>query len=200
MLAIELGANLAAAARSNLAAYPHAEVVVAAFEDCPLTEESFDLVIAATSFHWIDPAVRYAKSARVLRPGGALAPFRNEHVATERDGGFFAAVQAVYERVVPAWARAYPGLPRPDEVPDTEAEQIAASGLFGPVMSCRYSWEAEYDTASFVNLLNTYSDHRSLPPATRARLFDGVAEFIDKRYGGRIVKSYLALLYVARRL
>jgi SAM-dependent methyltransferase len=197
--AVEMGAQLAAVARRKLAAYPRAEVVVGRFEDEPLEAGAFDLAIAATSFHWLDPAVRYARVAQALRPGGALAPFRNVHVTIDRDGGVFEAAQEVYWRVVPAWARAFPGLPRPEEARDAEAEQLAAAGLFGPVVTRRYLWTAEYDAARYVRLLGTYSDYASLEPATRRALFDGLADLIDSRFGGRIVMGYLATLAVARR-
>src|SRR5690348_8212499 len=49
ILAVELGAQLAAVARRNLAAYPRAEVVVGDFETWPIEAEAFDLAIAATS-------------------------------------------------------------------------------------------------------------------------------------------------------
>src|SRR5438132_3368117 len=39
------------------------------FEDVELPEGSFDGLFSATAFHWIDPAVGWAKVARLLRPG-----------------------------------------------------------------------------------------------------------------------------------
>src|SRR4051812_8498694 len=59
--AVELGAGLAAVARRRLADHPAARVVVGAFEDVELEPGSFDLVVAATAFHWIDPAVRLTR-------------------------------------------------------------------------------------------------------------------------------------------
>src|ERR1051326_4367553 len=59
ILGIELGANLAAVAQRNLAGYPEAEVRIGAFEEWPVEGEAFDLVIAATAFHWLDPAIAY---------------------------------------------------------------------------------------------------------------------------------------------
>ena len=58
--------------------------------------EPFDVVLAATAFHWIDPAVRVVKAAEALRPGGALATVAT-HVAGGRDDAFFAEVQACCE-------------------------------------------------------------------------------------------------------
>jgi SAM-dependent methyltransferase len=94
--AVELGARLAEVARARLAAFPAVEVVTAAFEEWPLPAGTFDVVLAATSFHWLDPEVRLVKAGRALRPGGALSVVSTHHVA----GGsveFFDAVQACYE-------------------------------------------------------------------------------------------------------
>ena len=46
---------------------------VTSFEDLDAPDDSFDLVISATAWHWIDPEVAYAKAARLLRSGGWLA-------------------------------------------------------------------------------------------------------------------------------
>jgi hypothetical protein len=53
-------------------------VATAAFEDWPLPPAWFDAVMAATSFHWLDPEVRLAKAAR------ALAPLRARHRVLHR--------------------------------------------------------------------------------------------------------------------
>ena len=71
--AVELGANLAAIARRNLARFPDVDVQVSAFEDWPLPSEPFDLVLSVASFHWLDPDVALPKIASALRPGGAFA-------------------------------------------------------------------------------------------------------------------------------
>ena len=80
-----------------LARFPAVEVVTAAFEHWPLPSEPFDLVLAATAFHWIDPAVRVAKAADALRPGGWLATIATHHVAGG-DESFFAEAQDCYVR------------------------------------------------------------------------------------------------------
>jgi SAM-dependent methyltransferase len=194
---IELGANLAAVARRNLAPYPSARVWVGAFEDWPLVEESFDLAVSATAFHWVDPAVGYPKVAHALAPGGALAFFWNRPDPAAEDDGFSAAVQAVYQREAPALAAAY----RPPRGED-EAERVAAieqTGLFGPVTVRRYRSTEVYDAARYLRLLETYSDHAALDPVVRSRLYRGIGALIDTRFGGQVTKGYLTLLYLARR-
>jgi SAM-dependent methyltransferase len=69
--AVELGPELAAVARRNLAPFPAARVLVGAFEEHPLPEP-VNAVVAATSFHWVPPDVRVSRSVAALLPGGAL--------------------------------------------------------------------------------------------------------------------------------
>jgi len=50
---------------------------VAKFEDWDPVGRTFDAVIAAQAWHWVDPVAGAAKAAAVLRPGGRLAVFWN---------------------------------------------------------------------------------------------------------------------------
>ncbi len=194
--AVELGESMAAVARRNLAPYPNASVHTAAFEDWPLPAEPFDLVFAATAFHWLDPDVRWRKAAAALRPGGSLAVIETVHVAAG-DVDFFAASQACYERWDPDTP---PGFrcPAPDAVLDDPAE-IEATGLFAPPAFGRYLREIAYTRAQYVDVLNTYSGHRALEPRRREGLLTCIGELIDGRFGGSIRKGYLTRLMVARR-
>jgi hypothetical protein len=79
-------------------------------------------------------------------------------------------------------------------------EDISETGLFDEVTVRKYRWDAEYDTASYIRLLSTYSGHIYLDGDARERLFRGIAELIDTKFGGRIIKGYLTVLYVARAL
>lgn len=199
LLCVELGENLAAVARRNLAGYPRVEVKTGDFEEVPLPEEAFDLAVSATAFHWLDPTVAYPKVARSLKPGGAIALFWNEHVHSDAGSGFFEATQKVYAREAPEiWDENYEGPPRPEDLRDRTAE-IENSGLFGPVVRRSFRWDQAYGAAGYLRVLDTYSGHISLGDEARARLYDGISRLIDEEFGGRIVKGYQTSLYVARR-
>ncbi|MER8161155.1 class I SAM-dependent methyltransferase [Streptomyces sp. NPDC094472] len=195
--AVELGADMAAVARRNLAGFAAVEIVTADFETWPLPEEPFDAVVSATAFHWIDPAVRMAKAADALRPGGALAVVATQHVAGGSEE-FFVDVQDCYERFDPATP---PGLrlpPAADVDTSDHADEVARSGRFGPVDFRRYEWDLTYTTAEYLAVLRTYSGHRALPPQAREGLLECIAGLIDRRYGGRVTKRYLTELRVSR--
>lgn len=191
---VELGAELAALARRNLAAYPAVAVRVGAFETEPLPDAAYDLVISATAFHWVAPE-SYPKLARVLRPNGAVALFWNRRIVGEVDGGFFDRAQAIYRQYAPELIRVE-GLPTAETLPN-ESAGLAATGLFGAFTARRYPWVARYDATSYLNLLNTYSEHLALPANRRDHLYAGIRALIDDEYGGEIAKQYLAALYLA---
>jgi ubiquinone/menaquinone biosynthesis C-methylase UbiE len=71
LTAIDIGAAMVEAAERNVAD-AKARFQVCSFEDFA-GGGSFDLIVSATAFHWVDPHVGLAKAARLLRPGGWLA-------------------------------------------------------------------------------------------------------------------------------
>jgi SAM-dependent methyltransferase len=196
IVCIELGANLAAVAKRKLAGFPSVQVVVSAFEDWPLPTEPFDVVFAATAFHWLDPAVRVVKAADALRMGGTLATVSTHHVAGG-DTELFAEVQSCYERWdpnTPNGLRLQPATAIP-----RASEELDRSGRFGPTTFRRYQWDLEYSTSAYLETLMTYSGHRALAPKARTNLLACIASLIESRSGGRITKRYMTELRIARR-
>lgn len=196
VVAVELGPGLAELARRNLASFPLVEVVTGAFETWPLPTEPFDLVVAATSFHWLDPAVRAARCAEALRPGGHLAVVTTHHIAGG-DQAFFDAAQACYERWDPEVEPGGVRLPSAAEVPPGD-DGVDGSGYFEPAVRRRYERELGYTTAAYLDVLRTYSGHRALEPAALAGLLDCLARLLQA-HGGRVSKRYLTELRMSRR-
>jgi SAM-dependent methyltransferase len=197
VVCVELGAGLAAIARRRLAAFPRVEVVNALFEDWEAEEASFDAAVAFTAFHWVDPEVKYAKPARLLRPGGTLAVAETDHVQVEGGDPFWAEVQADYDAVVPSADNRPP--PRPEEVADLRAA-IEETGLFGDVEVRRYLADVTYSAEEYIGVLDTYSPNRAMEPARRERLFELIRQRVEACPGGMVRKTYLFTLNLASRL
>jgi SAM-dependent methyltransferase len=197
VVCVELGAGLAAVARRKLASFPRVEVVNAVFEDWEAEEASFDAAVAFTAFHWVDPEVKYAKPARLLRPGGTLAVAETDHVVVEGGDPFWAEVQADYDAVVPSEENRPP--PRPEKVRDLRAE-LDETGLFGDVEVRRYLADVTYSAEEYLGVLDTYSPNRAMEPAKRERLFELIRRRIEVHPGGRVRKTYLFTLNLAKRL
>jgi protein-L-isoaspartate O-methyltransferase len=197
IIAIELGAELAAVARRKLSRFPNVEVVTAPFEQWALPVGPFDVVVAATAFHWLDPAVRVPKAAHALRPGGNLAVITTSHVS----GGtteFFEQAQRCYESWDPGTS---PGQRLPDPVTlPFEHYELDEATEFGSATFRSYLREVVYTAEDYIDTLLTYSGHRALPPKRRHALLGCLRQLINDRYEGQIVKRYRHDLVHARRL
>ena len=193
MVCLEPGPRMAARARTRLEPFPQVTVETTTFEDWEPVGRSFDLVLAAQSFHWVDPSVRFAKAAALLRPGGGLAilanlPQRGEsdvRAALDRVYVRFADAFVAHRQVSGAAARA-----RLDELLDAAPE-------FGPCSTWSHRWTARYDTAGYLELMRTQSDHRMLPEETLAELLAEIGDAVDA-HGGSIDVEYEARLLFAR--
>jgi SAM-dependent methyltransferase len=182
---LDIGSDLAAVAAAKFKGLDRVRIVESSFEDWYPGARRYDLVIAATSFHWVDPKVAYVKSAAVLKPSGALAEFSNTPVP--KTEGFFVRVQDVYRACAPSISSDAPA-------PKTNRQGHAGLELFQEPVTRTYPWSVQYSADQYIELLSTYSDHISLPDAERNALFSGVADLIREEYGGSVLKHYQAVL------
>jgi hypothetical protein len=108
-------------------------------------------------------------------------------------------LEDLYRRLVPALYARHPGFPgltaRPEDG-DRDGE-MRRTGLFQDEVARTYPWSAAFTADSFIDLLQSQSDHRLLDEDTRARLFGAVREIIAAR-GGRIEVPHDTLLVMGR--
>ncbi|MDM0110523.1 class I SAM-dependent methyltransferase [Variovorax sp. J22R133] len=196
LVAVELGSNLAAIARQKLSRFGHAEVVVADFDQWILPDTPFDLVVAATAFHWLDPATRIHKCADALRPGGTLAVIETHWGVRLGDDPFSAESQSCYERWDPGHDPAFQP-PTLESLLD-ERDDLASSQLFAEITHRRYRCDREYNVAQYCDLLGTFSNILAFDEPIRAGFLACIADLIQYRFGGKIVRNDLYDLWLAR--
>ena len=195
---VEIGPELAAEGQRNLAGYHEVEVIQAAFESWrPPDGATFDLVFAATAWHWLDPAVKYRRAWEVLRPAGHLAFWAASHVFPPEGDRFFRELQDVYDEIGEGQP---PGTawPQPGQLPDDMAE-IEGSGLFERVAVRHFDWETSYHAEEYIRLLDTFSGHIAMEAWKRGRLYDEIRRRLAERRDGRVRRHWGAVLHVARR-
>jgi SAM-dependent methyltransferase len=193
--ALEPGHNLAMHARRNLRGF-EVDVVETSFEDWE-ADRDFALVFAATSWHWIDPAVKYTKAWRVLRSGGHLAFWSASHVFPDGGDQLFRQIQPVYDEIGAGIPSDAPW-PRPGELGDDRAD-IEASGLFEVVDIRAFDWESIYDAEGYIELLATFSGHISMEEWQRDRLYGEIRDRLAQRADGLVRRHWGAVLHVARK-
>lgn len=194
---VELGGELAATARRNLACFAGVEVVHGAFETWrPADGAVFDAVVAATAWHWIDPDIRYRRAWELLRPGGHLAFWSAVHVVADGGDPLFLELQAVYEEIGESRVWSWP---RPRRLPEERGE-ILATGLFDHVTVTQLDWQTVHDAEGYIDLLETFSGHIAMQPWQRERLYSEIRRRLAQRADGGLVRRHWgAALHVARR-
>jgi SAM-dependent methyltransferase len=201
VLGVELGGNLARVAQERLAGFADVEIVRADFHEWdPERDGAYDLVLAASAWHWIDPAVGYPKARRALRRRGWLA-LMAQHARPGRLGSrsraFWDETDTVYRRWAPALLARRGSSPQ--ALNDQRAE-IRASGGFEAVERHVWRWRREFTADQHIGLLNTYSDHRTLPRRERERLFAAIKRLAIERFAGVVPREFQTILYLARRV
>ena len=78
-------------------------------------------------------------------------------------------------------------------------DEVDASEMFLPAVRRKYQQDITYSASDYVDVLATYSDHRTLTTEDQQGLFANISELINRTYGGTITKRYLHELRVARR-
>ena len=193
---VEIGAALAASAHENLAAFDGVEVIADAFETWEAPSDPYDLVFAATAWHWIDPEVRYRKAAEVLTSGGQLAFWDAVHVvpmAVIRSSTRFRMSTTRSARVSPPDA----SRTRPGEL-DERRREIEESGLFDVVDVSHFDWETVYDADQYIDLLNTFSGHIEMEEWQPERLYGEIRRRLSQRGDGRLRRHWGGVLHIAR--
>lgn len=197
VVGLEPGPELAAVARRVLAGHGEVTIVGSPFERWQSGGEPFDLVFAATSWHWLDPRVAYRRAAELLRPGGHLAIVATEHVSPSDGDPFFQQVQRIY--IETGMGGGLSGPQPPEAIPAPDVAAITDSGFFAPPIVHRYVWSQDYTAEQYLAVLSTYSGHIAAPHRQREALFTGIRDLIASRPSGTVRKHYLNTLQLACR-
>jgi len=215
ILCVEPGSSLAKIARANLASTPNVDITTTTFEELEVGPRSYDVVVSATAFHWIDPSISFAKVAALLQPGGFLALMTNARAygGNHTDERIAKPVRDLHNRLAPevgdwnflsteeiernaqtggdiaaVWSRVDRKLSEPPDV----------SSLFESPVVTTYPWLATYDRDSYLEMLATQFSYALLKPDQRDELLGGIGHLIDEILGGAVIKQYVAVLATSR--
>jgi SAM-dependent methyltransferase len=199
--AIEPGADMAALARERLATFGNVTVETSTFEEWDDRGGRFDVLVAASAWHWVDPSIGWQRAHDVLDPGGWLALLGNVVVRRPGEPEVYAETADLHERFAPR----NPGWDHPpleDDVRTTDEGWGLVEdpgGLFGPPIVRWYPTVQWFTGEGFADLLRSTSLYRSLDPEVREPLLDAIADRIRRRMGDRAARRYLSVLRVGQR-
>lgn len=156
VLAVEPDPRMARVAANN-----GIPVEQATFEDWQPCGRSFDLVVFAQSFHWVQPQVALDKITSILRPGGRLALLSN-HITP---------MSPTRQELDEAYAGFLDASARPAIDAAHDEEMMVMIQWHSYAVERRHVTERlHYTTDAWVSLICTYSNVLRLAPQARAEL------------------------------
>ena len=197
LVAIEPDARLAVFL-AKVAADPRLAVVNETFEDAELQPASFDLVVSATAFHWLDavPALKLING--LLRSDGSLALIWNVFGDASRPDPFHDATAHLFQghRISTSGG----GSGTTPFALDTEARlaDFEAAGFTADEPQF-VRWTLALDPDGVRSLYATYSNVTALPAPEQTRLLDGLFDIAATQFVGRVERNMTTAIYTARR-
>jgi SAM-dependent methyltransferase len=175
------------------------DVEVSTFEAWEPAGRRFDVVTAAQSWHWVDPAIGVPKVASVLGPGGRVAVF----------GHVFEPPEAIAKATAEAYRRVVPDSPFTNQGRRTldlylagyarTAGSISDSGAFGSVEQWRFDWSKRYTREEWLALMPTTGGLTQLPAQQTQEILEAAGAAIDA-LGGSFTMEYVTLVATALRM
>jgi len=152
--------------------------VQAALEDLPLIS-TYDLVFAAASLHWTEPAQRWSRVADLLGPDGIFASFGGQ--LTPADLAVEEAVRAARSPFL-----ADDSIPAPDGTPVSSPMQwpgteLARSHRFVEVRQSTIERRTAMSARDYVGHLSTVSAYIALPVSVREQVLDRILGVLPER-------------------
>jgi len=184
---LEPDPRMAAELTRQSARFPSVNVIGAAFETWePM--ESYDLLLAAQSWHWVDEKTRWDLAHAALKPGGAMALFWNVYALTDPlTQDLLLDIDHRYQ--VDELCHT------PSERPfhDFEGEIELVEGWpgfdlqndarFTDFVSRRYRREQSFSTSLYLDFLSSLSAYRIIDDDQRDALLRDVADVLDGQGG-----------------
>ena len=199
IVCLEPSKSACAITRDKCAAYGNVEVINTTFEEWELGKQKFDVVVAATSFHWVTPEVRYAKTAAALSDRGLLILLWNTPPQPSYE--IYQSCQSIYQTYAPELSK-YESHQDYQHNIGKIAQEAIASGYFQDLMTHQEIISVTYTVDDYLTLLSTLSPYIRLASEQRNALFAELKTELKRslnKQNQQLELSYLSLLQIAHK-
>ncbi|MBB3393200.1 SAM-dependent methyltransferase [Rhizobium sp. BK275] len=197
LLAVEPDARLAEFLRARLRR-PELDVIEQPFEELNEVPQSYDLVVSATAFHWLDAVPALRRIHALLRHSGSVALIWNVFGDNSRPDPFHEASAHLF-----AGHRPSPSGGGTTQTPyglDSEARlrDFEEASFHGepPVM---FEWTLTLDPPAVRRLYATYSNVVALETEKREALLDALEDLTRDDFGGIVTRNMTTSVFIGKR-
>lgn len=189
---IEPSRRMAAVLRQKCSAFPNVSIAVTSFERWR-PRQTYTHLVAAQSWHLIDPALRIEKAALALRERGVIALMWNQPPQPVRDGD--------RRQLAAVLAEAGIDLTGPQTAATTHRREthgrIYVSEYFDPAEPTWYRTLCTLSLGWYTTLLQTYPEYRMMRISEQRRLLSELGRTVFNT--GSLPATYYTVLHMASR-
>jgi len=209
VFAVEMGENMSDFLKEKFSNSNNLHVLTSTFEDAMLDGSSYDLIYAASAFHWIDADIGCPKVFRLLKNDGTFALFRNNAVR-QGEGDLSDAIENAYIQHYYThytdWKSREKHITEMSVADYLDSDELYKGfrlrGLelygFTDITMKLYKSHKLYTADEYISLMDTMSDHISLPSENRKALYSDLAYAINN-HSGTLKVDYVYQLYMGRK-
>lgn len=174
------------------------KVIYSALEEAEIPNASFDVLLIATTYHWLDPETRVGTLARLTKPGGHVVLIWNVFQDMNLYDPFHEATKGLLAELSVSPSG------KPDSLPfalDKEAreKEFLSTGWFETQLYSEDHWKLQLDSKGVRSLYEGFSQIAQLPEVRKQALLDQLEMIADTEFGGSVVRNMTTPLYVFRR-
>lgn len=161
---------------------PSVEVLKGWGESMPLPDNFADVVLASSSWHWMEPTAAFGEIGRVLVPGGVVGAM---WTVPDPEGQFQVQTRALLADRLQLSPEGAPAADREGPAPYNEFACLIMADRYRPLLDFEvpdgvpfdqpehevFTWDIALNADELIGFLSTWPWIITLPDETRARLF-----------------------------
>ena len=167
IVGIEPGKQLADFTREKFRGHSNFSLYNQTLQDYECPAQTYDLIYAATAFHWIPEEYGYKRVCELLKKGGAFARFAYHAGKDKKREELAMELRRLYETYMHTESE-------PKEYDESDAKKLAElAGKYGfiDIQYKMYHWTRDFTADEYMGLLRTYPDHMAIEETVRERFF-----------------------------
>jgi SAM-dependent methyltransferase len=173
--------------------------VQAAFEDTLLQAETYDLMVAATVYHWLNPLTRVNIMASLLKPLGHVALMWNVFQNLHQPDPFHEATKSFLAHLAASPSGAPDTIPFALDRRAREAEFLQ-TGKFEVRAYLEVQWTLQLNTAQVGLLYEGFSSIARLSEVMRNEILNRLMDVADTKFDGIVKRNMTSPLYLFQRV
>ncbi|MFH1840176.1 MAG: class I SAM-dependent methyltransferase [Nanoarchaeota archaeon] len=171
VVGVDIGEELIAIARRNTAGNPKVTYQVSKFENANLDPESFDLVVSAQAWHWVDSEVGYQKVHDLLKREGHFSILWKSQQYDQLE--FLKELRKLYKKCCPKYCD--------PEAPRVSEAEFPTNKLFCEFRKHEVEYTLDYSHERYVQYVSTMSWVSSLESDAKKNFFFELSDLLAKQ-------------------